>query len=356
MLAKEKEKEKEKAPTELNLQSVQDTLAGIQDFMQKTQTQIKTQLETNKEEVKKYLEEMKQEMKEMKNEMGTLKAEIKKEIGELKTEIAEVKGSMTEMDGNMKVIPQNLQESEKRIKATEEKIQDMGQKVEEYKDHNYIACRGFDIAITNLELQSASHGLRFQNIEEERDEDLSAKMVEVKGEILQADPGELVREIDEVYRVQTGYVRHHNLPREIHIKFARRIIKDDILRQARNQIFKCNGKEIMILKQVPKRVREHRREYYILTSVLIQKNIVFRWLVPEGLTLTWQGMKVKMESVDQARSFFAQSGLDKIDQFQIERKSTDEARGATGGEGGETQIVKKKQPQVSQELVLDTRL
>ncbi|XP_070584368.1 tropomyosin-like [Erythrolamprus reginae] len=201
MLAKEKEKEKEKSPADPNFQSIQDALAGIQDFMQKSQTQTQTQLETNKEEMKKYLEEMRQEMKEMKNE--------------IKKELTEVKGNIAEMDGNIKVIQQNLQESEKRIKVTEEKIQAMGQKVEEYEDHDYDARRGFDIAITNLELQSISHGLKFQNIEEERDKDLSAKMVEVIGGIMQADPAELIREIDEVYRVQTGYVRRHNLPREV---------------------------------------------------------------------------------------------------------------------------------------------
>ncbi|XP_070584361.1 uncharacterized protein PF3D7_1120000-like [Erythrolamprus reginae] len=173
MLAKEKEKQ----PAESNLQTIQDTLAIIQDFMQKMQTQTKIQLDTNKEEVKKYFEEMKQEMK---NEMGTLKTELKKEIGELKkTEIGEVKRSINEMDVNMKVIQQNLQENEKRIKAMEDKVHDIGQKVEEYEEHNYATCRGFDEAITNLELQSASHGLRFQNIEEEKDEDLSAKMAEI---------------------------------------------------------------------------------------------------------------------------------------------------------------------------------
>ncbi|XP_070610303.1 uncharacterized protein PF3D7_1120000-like [Erythrolamprus reginae] len=286
MLAKEKEKEKPMMDS--NFQIIQEALAGIQE----SQTQTKTQLDANKEEMKMYLQEMKQEMRE---EMKEMKDEIKKEIAELKTELTEVKGNVAEMDGNIKVMQQNLQDSEKRIQVTEEKIQVMGQRVEEYEGRNYAARRDFDIAITNLELQSASHGLRFQNIDEERDKDLPAKMAEVMGGIMQADPTELIREIDEVYRVQTGYVRCHNLPREVHIKFSRRTIKDEILRLTKNETFQCNGKEITILKQVPRRVRGSRRQYYFLTSILIRKNIVFRWLIPEGLTLTWQSTRVKIE-------------------------------------------------------------
>ncbi|XP_070585166.1 tropomyosin-like [Erythrolamprus reginae] len=202
MLAKEKEKDN---PTmDPSLQIIQEALADIKAL----QTQAKTQSDTNKEEMKTYLQELRQEMKEMKDE-------IKKEIAEFRTELTEVKGNVVEMDGNIKVIQQKLQDSEKRIQVTEEKIQDVGQRVEEYEDHNYAARKDFDIAITNLELHSALHGLRFQNIEEEKDEDLPAKMAEVMGAILQLNPTELVKEIDEVYRVQTGYVKLSKL----HVSF-----------------------------------------------------------------------------------------------------------------------------------------
>ncbi|XP_070584348.1 uncharacterized protein PF3D7_1120000-like [Erythrolamprus reginae] len=273
MLGKEKEKEKEKTPTQPTLQTIQDSLALLQ-------ISIAVNREDAHEEAKKLYEDIKADIKA---EMGDLKVEL----GDLKVELGNVKGSVQAMDGKIEVIQQTLKENEQRMKKVEDKMEKAEQRMEEFEDQSNVINRGFDEAITHLELQRASHGLRFQNVFEEKDENLDSIMVEIIGEILQMDPQESIKEIDEIYRVQTSYTRKYNLSREVHITFIRKTIRDDILKWSRDENLKYKGKDIIILKQVPRRVRETRREFYFLTKILIQENITFCWLIPEGISLYW---------------------------------------------------------------------
>ncbi|XP_070610296.1 tropomyosin alpha-4 chain-like [Erythrolamprus reginae] len=174
ILAKEKE-EKEKVQPQPTLQTIQDSLSVIQDFMQKTQISI----DTNREEARQQHEDLKAEM------------------GDLKVDTGEMKERMKEMDVKNEDIQQTLKENDQRIKTVERKMEKVEQKMEEFEERSSIINRGFDEAITHFELQCASYGLRFQNIVEEKDEDLGSKMAEIIGEILQVDPQELTKEIDE---------------------------------------------------------------------------------------------------------------------------------------------------------------
>uniref|UniRef100_A0A8C6VDL0 Uncharacterized protein n=1 Tax=Naja naja TaxID=35670 RepID=A0A8C6VDL0_NAJNA len=67
------------------------------------------------------------------------------------------------------------------------------------------------------------------------------------------------------------YAMINKLPREVHIRFIKKIIKTQILQVAREKTLKYKGKEIVVLKQLPRRVREMRREYTFLTK----DNILF---------------------------------------------------------------------------------
>ncbi|XP_070615326.1 chromosome partition protein Smc-like [Erythrolamprus reginae] len=276
MLAKEKEKEK--AQSQPTLQTIQETLNAMKDFTLKSQHDANQQREG-----------------------------LKAEIGELKEDTGEMKEKMKE-------IQQTLKESEQRIKAVEEKTEKVEQRMDDFEDRSDSLNKRYDESITHLEIQRASYGLRFQNITEEKYEDLQAKMAEIIGGILQVDPLELIKEIDEVFRVQTSYICRHNLPREVHIKFVRKTIRDDILKWTRNEKLQDKEKEITILKQVPRKVRESRRDYYFLTKILIKENITFRWLIAEGFSLYWKSQRVKIENLEDVRQFYETSGICKFEQ------------------------------------------
>uniref|UniRef100_A0A2H6NKX3 L1 transposable element RRM domain-containing protein n=1 Tax=Micrurus carvalhoi TaxID=3147026 RepID=A0A2H6NKX3_9SAUR len=111
-------------------------------------------------------------------------------------------------------------------------------------------------------------------------------MVEILARALEI-PEEKMNSIDEVFRVFTRYAMRNKLPKEVYVRFTKKAIKTQILQRARDDPLRYKGKEIIVLKQVPRKVRELRREYQFLTKILIKKEVNYRWLVPEGLTFIW---------------------------------------------------------------------
>uniref|UniRef100_A0A8C6XLJ3 Uncharacterized protein n=1 Tax=Naja naja TaxID=35670 RepID=A0A8C6XLJ3_NAJNA len=64
------------------------------------------------------------------------------------------------------------------------------------------------------------------------------------------------------------YAMRNKLPREIHIRFTKKSIKSQILQAARDNTLKYNNKDITVLKQVPRRIRESRREYVPIQRIV----------------------------------------------------------------------------------------
>uniref|UniRef100_A0A8C5SIT9 Uncharacterized protein n=1 Tax=Laticauda laticaudata TaxID=8630 RepID=A0A8C5SIT9_LATLA len=60
------------------------------------------------------------------------------------------------------------------------------------------------------------------------------------------------------------YAMRNKFPREIHIRFTKKIIKTQILQVARKKTLKFKDKEIVVLKQLPR--RDMRREYLFLNK------------------------------------------------------------------------------------------
>uniref|UniRef100_A0A2D4KTP3 Uncharacterized protein n=1 Tax=Micrurus paraensis TaxID=1970185 RepID=A0A2D4KTP3_9SAUR len=100
-------------------------------------------------------------------------------------------------------------------------------------------------------------------------------MSELIAEMLQRDQQEIVNELDEVYRIHTNYMRRHKLLREVHIRFVRKKVKDIIYKITKNKLKIYIDKEIVILKQIPRQVREQSKDYKFLASLLNKQNIWF---------------------------------------------------------------------------------
>uniref|UniRef100_A0A2D4KB38 Uncharacterized protein n=1 Tax=Micrurus paraensis TaxID=1970185 RepID=A0A2D4KB38_9SAUR len=65
-------------------------------------------------------------------------------------------------------------------------------------------------------------------------------------------------------------------------------------------------KEIQTLKQIPRRVREQRRDYRFWVAQLTKRNMLFRWLVPEGMLVSWQEKKIKVDNLEKAQELYDQ--------------------------------------------------
>uniref|UniRef100_A0A2D4HAA2 L1 transposable element RRM domain-containing protein n=1 Tax=Micrurus lemniscatus lemniscatus TaxID=129467 RepID=A0A2D4HAA2_MICLE len=103
-------------------------------------------------------------------------------------------------------------------------------------------------SLVYLEMDKAATYLRFQNIVESKEEDLEHVMAEILVEVLERDKDEILKELDEVYRVSTNYARRYKCPREVYIRFARRKVRDIIYKILRDETIKYKDKEITVLK------------------------------------------------------------------------------------------------------------
>lgn len=112
------------------------------------------------------------------------------------------------------------------------------------------------------------------------------------------------RDIDEVYRVYTNYTRRNKLPREIYFRFSKKSLREELYQSTRDQKITYQGQAIVILKQVPRRVRKQRQKYQFLTEQLRKYRVPYRWLFPEGLMMTSQDKRVKIENLRDAHDFY----------------------------------------------------
>uniref|UniRef100_A0A2D4L112 L1 transposable element RRM domain-containing protein n=1 Tax=Micrurus paraensis TaxID=1970185 RepID=A0A2D4L112_9SAUR len=103
--------------------------------------------------------------------------------------------------------------------------------------------------IIMLEMDKADYYLRFQNIVEEKDENLADIMADLLTAFGEETKKKMINDMDEIFRVQTRYGMRHKLPREVHIGFTKKAIRTEILKVVKDEPLKYKGKEITVLKQ-----------------------------------------------------------------------------------------------------------
>lgn len=165
------------------------------------------------------------------------------------------------------------------------------------------ATKTFTDATLTLEMDRAVHDRRFQNIPEDKEQDLTELITESLADVLDMEANEMKRKINQAYRVNSSYARTSRIPHKVHVIFVRRVVRDRIFKITYEKLLTIQGKEIMILKQIPWKIRDIRRQYLFLTNKLNVKEINFRWLVPEGITVNWQSRRYRLDSVEKAKDF-----------------------------------------------------
>lgn len=97
------------------------------------------------------------------------------------------------------------------------------------------------------------------------------------------------KELDVVYRMHTAYTKRSNAPPETIVRFCRRCTKDRVMKASQGKELEYQGKAFIILKDIPWKVRQLRKQYDFLVKPLREANIVYKWMYPEGLWFTWEG-------------------------------------------------------------------
>ncbi|XP_070797151.1 basal body-orientation factor 1-like [Pituophis catenifer annectens] len=147
--------------------------------------------------------------------------ETRRNHEELKLDVGEINDNIKKMDNKIEKIQQNIAKNEQRIQNMEVKMHQVEKKIDNMEQNQATLNKELEDSITYLEMEKASFYLRFQNIVENREEDLRDLMTGILAEATQREKEEISREIDEIYRVHTNYARRNKLPKEIHIRFAR---------------------------------------------------------------------------------------------------------------------------------------
>ncbi|KAJ7313686.1 hypothetical protein JRQ81_005300 [Phrynocephalus forsythii] len=154
-----------------------------------------------------------------------------------------------------------------------------------------------------MELDKAAHMLRLRYVEGKKDQDLGEVIIPPLAERLGLEAQELGKEIESMYRVNSNFARKQRIRRDIRIKFVKRSTKDKILKLTNDKPLVILGKEVIVLKEIPKSIRKIRNQYCFLTDKLNQCNIKFKWLIPEGILVNWKSKNIKLETVEEAENF-----------------------------------------------------
>uniref|UniRef100_A0A670YPM3 L1 transposable element RRM domain-containing protein n=1 Tax=Pseudonaja textilis TaxID=8673 RepID=A0A670YPM3_PSETE len=200
---------------------------------------------------------------------------------------------------SFQMIMQGIQDLKVKMDTIEQRTGRMEQMMEKYEER----LQNVEEGGKQREEKIGNIDNRLTAIEQEKRQDLVAVMIEILAGALEITEEKMMDGVDEIYRVFTRYAMRNKLPREIHVRFTKKTIKTQILQVARDKGLKYKGKEIMVLKQVPRRVREMRREYRFLTKKLLEKDVNYRWLIPEGLMFIWQEQRHRIDSIEKAEIF-----------------------------------------------------
>lgn len=126
--------------------------------------------------------------------------------------------------------------------------------------------------------------LRFRGIVEEEEENIFGLVAENLANYLGEQVDDISFNFEAIYRVNSSYATQKHFPRDVVVQLLSKKIKEDIIAKSYKSPFEINGKTIKILKELPKKVIHHRKEYRSLTEKLKNFKIIYRWEFPEGLS------------------------------------------------------------------------
>ncbi|XP_058039015.1 uncharacterized protein LOC131198416 [Ahaetulla prasina] len=172
-----------------------------------------------------------------------------------------------------------------------------------------MAVQGLSKKIEGLEVEmqqiSQSNKHLEDKMKEERGEDLRKIISEALAEFIEVEPQEVAYQIDKIYRVNSWIARQRKLPRDIVVYFVKRTMRNQILQVSYQTTLKIGEQELKVLKEIPSKMLRDRKEFAFFTQELKKHQIQFRWEVPVGLTVFYQGRRYRIDTVLKAKDFLS---------------------------------------------------
>uniref|UniRef100_A0A8C6XN85 Reverse transcriptase domain-containing protein n=1 Tax=Naja naja TaxID=35670 RepID=A0A8C6XN85_NAJNA len=129
-------------------------------------------------------------MLEMQDMMIKNHEDMKKEIGSVRTDLKE---KIQKIDEKFELFQHEMKKNQEKIIEIETKV-------------NMEEKRELELAVIHLEAEKAAHYLRLQNVKEDKGENLWMAISNIFADLLEMEKEELIKDIDELYRVQTNYL------------------------------------------------------------------------------------------------------------------------------------------------------
>ncbi|XP_048363122.1 uncharacterized protein LOC125438713 [Sphaerodactylus townsendi] len=225
--------------------------------------------------------------------------EIKDQLGMLRQEMTDIKKEMTQF----KKIDDTLNQIKRALKDNTEHTNEVEDKLETLKER-------FEIQLDNsamLEYRQKETYLRIRGFPEVDRENLEERMNPILSMIWKIDERDVNREVDRMYRVNSKIAKDRKLPRDIVINFTRKLLRDQILHYHSANKLQVDGKDLIILKEIPVSIRRKRKDYEGLVDILRLNEINFRWNIPEGLFFQYNGKNYNITTVSKAQEFMARN-------------------------------------------------
>ncbi|XP_058047818.1 uncharacterized protein LOC131202669 [Ahaetulla prasina] len=229
-------------------------------------------------------EQLKLSEDRQKEMMENFNAKIREDI------LMAVQGLSKKIEG-LEVEMQQISQSNKHL---EDKMKGVQKKVDQNEDQVVI-----------LQYKLMEGALRIRGMQEERGEDLRKIRSEALAEFIEVEPQEVAYQIDKIYRVNSWIARQRKLPRDIVVYFVKRTMRNQILQVSYQTTLKIGEQELKVLKEIPSKMLRDRKEFAFFTQELKKHQIQFRWEVPVGLTVFYQGRRYRIDTVLKAKDFLS---------------------------------------------------
>lgn len=134
--------------------------------------------------------------------------------------VVRTEGSKMEM-GEIKL---EMRETVEKVQKTEGKLQEVEKQLKDLKLEKEKLELKWELRIRELQL-------RIRKLEEEEEEDIRAKLINIFSELVEQPPDIIDKKVYQAFHLRSVFAEHNNMPRDVLVNITK-TQKDEILRQS----------------------------------------------------------------------------------------------------------------------------
>lgn len=168
--------------------------------------------------------------------------------------------------------------------------------------------------IEDLDNRGRRHNLCIHGLPESVEgELLTPTVISLFNSLLDRPPQSPI-DMERIHRALRPRSREGEPPRDVVCCLVDYLLKEDILRKARNRYhFKFDGTPIQMYQDLSGITLQHRRELRPLLETLRSKGITYRWKFPFCLSASTQGRSALLKVPEDLPHFFSTLGIPYMD-------------------------------------------